>query len=657
MANTETDRALGMDRAIPRRDFLNGVLVAGAAAATAGWATAAQGAPQDETGYYPPALTGMRGSHPGSFEAAHRLRDGTFWDTAPKPAGAELDFDLVIVGGGISGLSAAYFARQARPDLRILILDNHDDFGGHAKRNEFQFGGRLGLINGGTLEIDSPRPYSAVAGGLIRALGIDPPALEQHSADADFYERYGKRTPDEKSATPDVFYDALGMRQGLFLAREQFGRDALLTGMATKPWTELLRDAPLTARVKQDAARIWAGDGPDPMPGLNSAQKKAKLSRISYADYMVRILGADPGVLPIFQEMTHDEWGVGIDAVSALDAWGFGEPGFECLKLEPGITPRMAFTPAGYEQGGSYKFHFPDGNASIARLLVRALVPAAMPGHSVSDVVTARADYAQLDKPGNPVRIRLSSVVAGVRNLGDAARPKGVELVYDRFGVLTRVRAKAAIMACYNMMIPYLCPEMPAAQKDGLHYLVKTPLVYTSVAIRNWQAWQKLGLKNAYCPGSYYCTMKLDPATVIGDFHSVAGPDQPVLVHLVRTPCSPGLDERAQNRAGRAELLATSLEEFERYTRDQMARVLGPGGFDPARDILGITVNRWPHGYAYEYNYLFDPVWAPGQAPHEIGRTPFGHIFIANSDSGAGAYTDVAIDQGHRAVREMLERV
>jgi spermidine dehydrogenase len=637
MVDSAQDRALGMHRNIPRRDFLNGVLVTAAASATAAWPAAALAAPQDAPGYYPPRLTGMRGSHPGSFEVAHSLRDGTFWDKAAAPTPPEQDYDLVIVGAGISGLAAAYFYRQARPHARILILDNHDDFGGHAKRNEFPLGNRLGLINGGTLEIDSPRPYSQVAAGLIAALGIEPEKLEKTCADADFYEHHG-------------------MSMGMFLNREQFGRDALLPGMMKKPWPELLKTAPLSDRVKADAARIFAGEG-DHMPGLTSAQKKDKLSRISYGDYMVQIMGADPGVLPIFQDTTHDEWGVGIDAVSALDAWGFGLPGFDGLKLEPGITPRMAFTPAGYEQGGSYKFHFPDGNASIARLLVRALVPAAMPGHSAADIVTARADYAQLDKPGNPVRIRVSSVVVGARNIGGAGKSAGVELVYDRFGKLTRVRARAAIMACYNMMIPYLCPDMPAAQKDGLHYMVKTPLVYTSVAIRDWRAWQKLGVYNVYCPGAYHCTMRLDFATHIGGFSSVAGPDEPVLVHMVRTPCQPGLDERAQNRAGRAELLGTSLETFERNIRDQMARVLGPGGFDPARDITAITVNRWPHGYAYEYNYLFDPVWPPGQAPHEIGRKPFGRIFIANSDSGAGAYTDVAIDQGHRAVREALEVV
>ena len=629
------DLILGMATPIARRDFLNGALMTGAAAATAAWPDSAEAAPQDNAGYYPPRLAGLRGSHPGSFEAAHSLRDGTFWDKAEKPSGAEQEYDLVIVGGGISGLAAAYFYMQAKPRARILILDNHDDFGGHAKRNEFALGGRMRLANGGTLEIDSPRPYSSsIAAGLIADLGIEPEKLERTCTDPRFYERQG-------------------MSLGLFLNQEQFGRDTLMPGATTKPWTELLKTAPLTDRVKADAARIQEGLG-DHMPGLTSAQKKDALSRISYGDYMVKIMGADPGVLPIFQDSTHDEWGVGIDAVSALDAWGFGLPGFDGLKLDAGITPRMGFTPAGYEQGGSYKFHFPDGNASIARLLVRKLIPAAMPGHDAADIVMSKADYTQLDKPGNQVRIRLSSFVAGVRNVGGAEASSSVDLVYDRFGKLTRVRAKNAIMACYNMMIPYLCPDMPAAQKDGLHYMVKTPLIYTSVATSNYRAWQKLGISNVYCPGSYHSTMKLDPATTIGGFKSVGGKDEPVVVHMIRTPCQPGLDEREQNRVGRAEILATSFETFERNIRDQMARILGPGGFDAARDISAITVNRWPHGYAYEYNHLFDPVWAPGQAPHEIGRKPFGRIFIANSDSGAGAYTDVAIDQGHRAVREAL---
>src|ERR1700728_3288930 len=204
------------------------------------------------------------------------------------------------------------------------------------------------------------------------------------------------------------------------------------------------------------------------------------------------------------------------------------------------------------------------------------------------------------------------------------------------------------------MMLTYLCPEMTAAQKEALNNRVKTPLVYTSVALRNWQAFERLKLHRVYAPGSYHTYFHLNPHVDIGAYQSTTSPDDPILVHMVRTPCRPGLPEHDQNRAGRAELLATSFETFERNIRDQLARTLAQGGFDPARDITAITVNRWPHGYAPEYNPLWEPDLPPDQQPTVIGRARFGRITIANADAGRGAYTDVAIDQAHRAVQELL---
>ena len=171
------DRYLGMDRPVTRRDFLNGAAIAiGATLVPRSLVGAtSREEPQNRPGYDPPVETGLRGSHPGSFEIAHSLRDGTFWDRAGKPSDTGETYDLVVVGGGISGLAAAYFFREkAGKSSRILILENHDDFGGHAKRNEFHLGGRLQLLNGGTLLIDSPTPYSPVADGLLKTLGIDP---------------------------------------------------------------------------------------------------------------------------------------------------------------------------------------------------------------------------------------------------------------------------------------------------------------------------------------------------------------------------------------------------------------------------------------------------------------------------------------------------
>ena len=313
----------------------------------------------------------------------------------------------------------------------------------------------------------------------------------------------------------------------------------------------------------------------------------------------------------------------------------------------------MGYTLAGYAAtGGSYQFHFPDGNASDRpRCLSATLSRAPWPASTCEEAVTAPVDYARLDRPGNAVRIRLSSICVRARNTSD---PAGVQIAYTRAGRVFVVHAKAAILASWNMMIPYLCPEMGETQKAALHSLVKTPLVYTSVALANWTAFDKLGVMGAMAPGSYHSSLRLNWPVDIGAYRAVRSPKEPILLHMIRTPCHPGLTEFEQNRIGRAELLATPFETFERNIRDQLARTLAGGGFDPARDIAGITVNRWPHGYAPEYNPLFQPDLPPDEQPNVIARARFGRIAIANSDAGRAAYTSAAIDQAHRAVGEIL---
>ncbi|HEY8948415.1 MAG TPA: NAD(P)-binding protein [Rhizomicrobium sp.] len=627
---------------IDRRDFLNGVAVTAASLAMMREAQA-QATPgvQDDPGYYPPLQHNLRGSHPGSFENAHALRDGTFWDRAKKPEDTHAIYDLVVVGAGISGLSAAYFFRKAKPNAKILILDNHDDFGGHAKRNEYNLNGRTELLNGGTELIDSPRPYSKVAAGLLADLGIGPVKLTE---ECDRDETY-------KGLSPSIWFD-----------KETFGKDALVVGRGRggddegkMPLKDFLAKCPLDAQTQADILRVVEGEE-DVMPGLTSDQKKDKLSRVSYRDYLKNTLKVNDTTLAFFQTITHDEYGTGIDAEPALDCWGFGYPGFKGLELAPGSTNRMGNTAAGYQDNPDLPtFHFPDGNATIARALVRKLIPGVLPGHTAEDIVTARANYAALNKAGAPVAVRLSSTVVGVKNIGDAKNSKGVEVAYARAGNVYRVHAANCVLAGWNMMIPYLCPGLPEAQKDALHTLVKVPLVYTGVAIRNWQSWKKLGIRNISAPGGYFTSIQLNWSVDVGSYKSPKSPDEPMLLFMVKTPVSPGLPERDQHRMGRQELLDTPFETFEAKIRDQLQRMLGGGGFDEKRDILAITVNRWPHGYAYEFNPLFDDFSIPPEKrANVIGRQRFGRIAIANSDSGAAAYTDSAIDQAHRAVGELL---
>ena len=635
-------RALGMECPIHRRDFLNGVAVTAASLASLSSAEA-QITPgsQSMPGYYPPLSHGLRGSHPGAFETAHALRDGTFWDHAKNPEDTHAVYDLVVVGGGISGLSAAHFFRAAKPNAKILILENHDDFGGHAKRNEYSLNGRLELMNGGTMLIDSPHPYSDVARGLINHLGIYPDKLKANCPKPEIY----------RGLLPATFFD-----------KETFGEDRLVVGRERSDeeespvsWKDFLSKTPLDARTRADILRVQEG-GPDPMPGLTSAQKKDKLSRMSYLAYLRDHMKCGPKALAFYQTITHDEWGTGIDAEPALDCWGFGLPGFEGLKLEKGAIARMGYTAAGYEENKNLTtFHFPDGNATIARLLVRDLIPDAMPGKTAEDVVTSHANYAMLDRAGAPIAIRLSSTVVGVRNVGTPASSKGVEIAYARGGNVYRVHAANCILAGWNMMIPYLCPELPDAQKDALHTLVKIPLVYTSVAIRNWRAFHKLGIAGISAPGCYWNATRLNWPVDVGAYKSVRSPDDPILLFLQHVPVQPGLPERDQHRMGRQQLLETPFEVYEAKIRDQLQRMLGAGGFEAKKDVLAITVNRWPHGYAYEFNPLFDDFSIPPEKrANVVGRQRFGRIAIANSDSGARAYTDSAIDMAYRAVHELL---
>jgi spermidine dehydrogenase len=651
--NDWKDRELGMGRGITRRDFLNGVAFAAGAAMLPSQLLAAadmQAGLELSPNYYPPALTGLRGSHPGSFDAAHSLRDGTFWQQAGTPVDTRETYDLVVVGGGISGLSAAHFFRKtAGSKARVLVLDNHDDFGGHAKRNEFSSGQRTLLGYGGTFSIESPAPYSSVAKSLIRELGIDVPS----------YPKY----------LNENLYRSFGLYPKIFFDKETFGADRLVINPMTQISGEsldlaagkdslerFLKEAPFSPQAKADYERLVT-DKKDYLPGLSSDEKKARLARMSYNSFLSDVVGVSPEVVKLFQARPQPSFGIGFDAVSAQDAWGTGEPGFAGMNLDPSPGKGMNRDAIPNEEADEYFFHFPDGNASIARLLVRNLIPQAMPGRSSKDVVTARANYAVLDQENSPVRIRLNSTAVRVKHQGDPASAHGVEIAYARGGKVYTVQAAHCILACWHVVIPHICEQLPDSQKEALSSAAKVPLLYTNVAIRNWKAFEKLSASSIYAPSCYHSHLNLDLPVSIGGYECSRKPDEPIVVHMLKTPCKPGRPARDQHLLGRVELFSTTFETMERNIREQLARVMGPGGFDPANDITAITVNRWPHGYAYEYNSLWDKFWLEGgETPCEVARKPFGRIAIANTDAGAYAYTDCAIDHAYRAVGEITKK-
>jgi spermidine dehydrogenase len=272
----------------------------------------------------------------------------------------------------------------------------------------------------------------------------------------------------------------------------------------------------------------------------------------------------------------------------------------------------------------------------------------------MESVAMAPVDYGKLDQAGTATRLRLNSTVIRVQHDGAADQARSVSVIYTRGDRRCRVQGRNVVMACHNNIIRHIVPDLPEAQRTALSYASKVPMQYTNVLLRNRRAWQRLGVRSVLAPNGYHTELELVPPVSLGGYTFARAADEPVVLHMIRNPNRPGLPRKEQQRLGRADMLATSFAQIELQVREQLARVLGPGGFDPAADILAITVNRWPHGYAYTYDTLGDPDFPDHLKPHVVGRQRFGRISIANADAGAAAFTNEAIDQAERAVHDLL---
>jgi spermidine dehydrogenase len=669
MTESNNNHAKKFRSNITRRDFLNGVAIGITASGTLGPLDLLANInppiiPSTSKNYYPPSLTGLRGSHPGSFEVAHAAAwKGQKW---PAPAQqTDVTYDLVVVGAGLSGLSAAWYYQKQHPKAKILILDNHDDFGGHAKRNEFTVNGKKLIGYGGSQSIQTPSQYSKQAKQLLSDMGIQL---------NNFYKYYDRD-----------FYYKRGMIDGIYFDKAHYEKDKLVKTPFPLWGGPLMYsdsaddiEAAIQATPLSEASKIsllaLISKKIDYLPEKNKKEKKRYLKTISYSTYLRKHALAPEEVTVLLEKTFAPEYGLSWDAISASEATYLAMPGTlglgfieskafaALLEIEnklPHFLWKKSFDLVGKISGqlDPYIFHFPDGNAGIARLLVRHMVPGSVPGSNMEDLVTTPVNYSKLDQPDQQVRVRLNSTAVNVQHTDDQSL---VNIDYIQNGNTHRVKGKHCILACYNGFIPHLCPEVKEKQAEALGLAEKTPLVYINVALKNWQAFADMGIQRIYSPQSMFSAMYLDFPVSMGEYKFSQDPTQSILLHVLYAPSahikSADVNARELYRQGRHKIYSMRFSDFEKGIRNQLDGALGSAGFDSSKDIAGITVNRWPHGYAYSPMELWDDYTNDDdQAPHIVGRKQIHRISIANSDSEARAYVDAAFDSAYRAVKEQLE--
>ena len=627
---------------ITRRDLLNGMAISAVGAMLPAYAGEpkvrldSSMRPGGPSTYYPPTLTGMRGSHAGSFEVAHALA----WQGQKPDAYESLDehYDLVVVGAGMSGLAAAwYYLKKAGPEARVLVLDNHDDFGGHAKRNEFHHKDRMILSLGGAQNLDNPSNYGDIAGSLLIDLGIDEAAIAKMAANTpDDYVLGGKLGGDVGLTVPDGDEH---LTIGGHWLKFFHGRGDYQAGV---------RDLPIPAEQKDKLVAFFGGEK-DFLDDLSLTEKWDYVNNTSYNQCLVDRVELSVYTIPILNAHLRILNGPSGWNHTVLEGILAGSPGLRAMGWLADFVDSIGAMLLD-ELAGDIRM-FPDGNASVARLLVQKMIPDVAPNmKGFEDVAIARFNYGALDQADQSTRIRLNSTVVGVREVDDY-----VQIDYVQQGKPLRITANHCVLACYNNLIPALCPEMSDAQKSGLGYGVRVPFVYANILLENGRAFSELGVQITQCPYDPFQWVSAAPTVTSGGYEPPRGPDDPMVVFMMASPTpADGTEGTTRDllRLGRHKIYASTFDDYEQQIREQLQKMLGKYGFNHEADIKAITVNRIPHGYAYWYQGLDDPEWEEGQAPHEIGRQQFGRISIANTDSEVTPLMNAAFDAAHRAVEE-----
>jgi spermidine dehydrogenase len=637
------DVGLGMDSAITRRDFLGSVLLA-SGAALLGSATPAEllaSQKEDEfTGYGGVGeYSTSNGNTLGVLQAGHTIRDGIY-DPLPKDMiDTGETYDCVIIGGGISGLAAAlFFQRQTGSGMRCLVLENHPIFGGEAKQNEFLVDGKRLVAHQGSAIYQIQYPSSFLA-RFYESIGLKAPKLG--------YQKWAGPGPEMPlSRTP---YEAVGLEHGQY--GFWFGtKFAQKSGMwLIDPVGKQLEGAPVSQTTRTEWLR-WlkstplAGDKFE-HPRIEADAASRYLDSITLEQHYMERFGLRRETIRTFLSPVEGGGsGLGPDALSA-----YSDYAYEMLHPLP------------EESGGSDQM-FPGGNTTIARLLVRSLIPAAIEGgdqgsNTVEDVTRNTVNLSALDTPLTSARIRLSSTAISVQHDGEPGKANAVSIAYLRDGKLYRIKARSAILAGGSWTTKHIVKDLPEAHRKAYAEFYRSPCLMANVAVRNWRFLHSIGISGCRWfegIGNYMEVRKL-ALTGVGD--SAIGPDSPIVLSLKILYSYPGHSTEEQGNRGRGEMFGTSFRDYERRIREQFTEMFAASGFDAQRDIAGIILNRWGHAYlSPQPGFFFGRDGRP--APRELLRNaPFGRIAFANTDLAGAMDHRYSILEAQRAVGQLLDGV